>query len=90
MAESNTTSNSTVKATTSVQAKKSSNIISLLAPIICILAGYIIWRYVIGSAGNFSSPDPAGGFWPNHKGPKTAFSRMYDGGIVVPVLIGFF
>ena len=90
MAESNTTATSTVKATTSVQAKKSSNIISLLAPIICIIAGYIIWRFVIGAAGNFTQPDPSGGFWPDHKGPKTPFSRMYDGGIIVPVLIGLF
>lgn len=90
MADSNTTASSTVKATTSVQAKKSSNIISLLAPIICILAGYIIWRYVIGSPGNFTNPDPSGGFWPDHKGPKTSFSRMYDGGIIVPILIGLF
>jgi len=90
MAESNTTANSTVKATTSVQAKKSSNIISLLAPIICIIAGYIIWRFVIGSPGNFTNPDPSGGFWPDHKGPKTSFSRMYDGGIIVPILIGLF
>jgi len=90
MADSNTTASSTVKATTSVQAKKSSNIISLLAPIICIVAGYIIWRYVIGSPGNFTNPDPSGGFWPDHKGPKTSFSRMYDGGIIVPILIGLF
>jgi len=90
MADSNTTASSTVKATTSVQAKKSSNIISLLAPIICIVAGYIIWRFVIGSPGNFTNPDPSGGFWPDHKGPKTSFSRMYDGGIIVPILIGLF
>jgi biopolymer transport protein ExbB len=90
MADSNTTASSTVKATTSVQAKKSSNIISLLAPIICIVAGYIIWRFVIGSPGNFTNPDLSGGFWPDHKGPKTSFSRMYDGGIIVPILIGLF
>ena len=80
----------TVKSTTSVQAKKSSNIISLLAPIICIIAGYIIWRFVVGGASNFTNPDPAGGFWPNHKGPKTNFSKMYEGGIIVPILIGCF
>ena len=90
MAESNTTASSTVKATTSVQAKKSSNIISLLAPIICILAGYIIWRYVIGAASNFSHPDPAGGFWPSHQDPRSSIARMYQGGIIVPVLIGLF
>jgi biopolymer transport protein ExbB len=75
-------------ATTSVQAKKSSNIISLLAPILCILAGYIIWRFIIGGASNFTNPDPNGGFWPDHKGPKGNFARMYEGGIIVPLLIG--
>lgn len=76
--------------TTSVQAKKSSNIISWLAPLVCIIAGYVIWRFVIGADSNFSAPDKAGGFWPNHKGPKTAFSKMYEGGIIVPILIGCF
>lgn len=90
MAESNTTATSTVKATTSVQAKKSSNIISLLAPIICILIGYTIWRFVIGASSNFTNPDPAGGFWPKHNGPKGDFARMYEGGIIVPILIGLF
>jgi biopolymer transport protein ExbB len=90
MAESNTTASSTVKATTSVQAKKSSNIISLLAPIICVVLGYCLWRFVIGSSDNFTNPDPAGGFWPKHNGPKSDLARMYNGGIIVPVLIGCF
>jgi biopolymer transport protein ExbB len=80
----------TVRATTSVQAKRSSNIISWLAPLICIIAGYVIWRFVVGAASNFTNPDPAGGFWPSHKGPKTNFSKMYEGGIIVPILIGCF
>jgi biopolymer transport protein ExbB len=57
---------------------------------VCIIAGYVIWRFVIGANANFTNPDPAGGFWPNHKGPKTAFSKMYEGGIIVPILIGCF
>ena len=57
---------------------------------VCIIAGYVIWRFVVGSASNFTNPDPAGGFWPDHKGPKTNFSKMYEGGIIVPVLIGCF
>lgn len=80
----------TVKSTTSVQAKKSSNIISWLAPLVCIIAGYVIWRFVVGASSNFTNPDPAGGFWPSHKGPKTNFSKMYEGGIIVPILIGCF
>lgn len=80
----------TVRSTTSVQAKRSSNIISWLAPLICLIAGYVIWRFVVGATSNFTNPDPAGGFWPSHKGPKTNFSKMYEGGIIVPILIGCF
>ena len=91
MADTRPTANSTTaKASTSVQAKKSSNAISWLAPIICIVAGYIIWRFLMGSADGFRQPDPNGGFWADHKGPKDAFHRIYEGGIIVPLLIGMF
>ena len=80
----------TGKATTSVQPKKSSNAISYLAPIICIIAGYLIWRFILGNPDGFARPDSAGGFWPDHKGPKGAWYRMYEGGIIVPLLIGCF
>ncbi len=81
---------STTSPTTSVQAKKSSNIISWIAPFVCIIAGYVIWRFIIGAPGNFSNPDAAGGFWPDHEGPKGALAKMYEGGIIVPVLIACF
>ncbi|WP_462251075.1 MotA/TolQ/ExbB proton channel family protein [Ferruginibacter sp.] len=79
----------TVKPATSVQVKKSGNAISLLAPIICVLAGYIIWRFVLGSDSNFEKPGH-GWFMPDHEKPKTALSKMYLGGIIVPILIGCF
>ncbi len=79
----------TVKPTTSVQAKKSSNIISLLAPVLCILAGYAIWRYGLGNASNFTEPGK-GWFWPKHHGPIGELPKMYLGGIIVPILIGTF
>lgn len=85
-----TTVRSTTPSTTSVQATKSSNAIAWLAPLLCIIAGYVIWRFLIGASSNFTSPDPNGGFWPDHKGPKTNFSKMYEGGIIVPILIGCF
>lgn len=77
-----------VKATTSVQPHKSSNLISIIAPIACIVIGFIIWRFFLGNASNFTNPDPSGGFWPNHKGPKGGLVKMYEGGIIVPFLIG--
>ncbi|MGN6164454.1 MAG: MotA/TolQ/ExbB proton channel family protein [Flavisolibacter sp.] len=76
-----------VKAT-SVQPKRSGNAISWLAPIICIIAGYCIWRFIMGNAGGFDKPDPAGGFWPLHREPKDGLHGIYEGGIIVPLLIG--
>ena len=79
-----------VKSTTSVQPKRSSNLISWLAPIFCLVAGYLIWRFMMGNPTGFDQPDPAGGFWPKHVGPKNAFAAIYEGGIIIPVLIGLF
>jgi biopolymer transport protein ExbB len=52
------------------------------------VGGYIIWRFLLGNSDGFTKPDDLGGFWPSHKGPKDAWSRMYEGGIIVPLLIG--
>lgn len=76
------------KSTTSVQPKKKGNSISWLAPVVCIIIGYCVWRFLLGNASNFDKPDTTGGFWPSHEGPKGNWSRMYTGGIIVPVLIG--
>src|SRR5688572_4176791 len=81
-----TKSTASVKAT-SVQPKKTSNAISWIAPIICVIAGYAIWRYILGNPSGFTSPGE-GWFWPEHKGPKDALHRIYEGGIIVPLLIG--
>lgn len=78
------------KSSTSVQPKKRSNAISWVAPVVCIIAGYVIWRFVLGDPANFSNPDPSGGFWPKHKGPKGGLVKMYDGGIIVPLLLATF
>jgi biopolymer transport protein ExbB len=71
------------------QPQKGGNLIATLAPIACIVAGYVIWRFVLGNASNFTNPDTSGAwFWPSHKGPKGTFTKMYEGGIIVPILIG--
>ena len=88
MAESRPAASATSVKATSVQPKRSSNAISWLAPIICIIVGYIIWRFIMGAESGFKQPDASGGFWPSHKGPKDAFHRIYEGGIIVPLLIG--
>jgi biopolymer transport protein ExbB len=88
MAETRPTAGTTSVKATSVQPKKSGNAISWLAPLVCVLAGYVIWRFLMGNPSGFAAPDAGGGFWPGHKGPKDAFHRIYEGGIIVPLLIG--
>jgi biopolymer transport protein ExbB len=83
-------STATVKPNTSVQVKKSSNLISLLAPVICVVAGYMIWRFFLGNPSGFKNVVSGGGFWPTYDGPKNALNKMYLGGIIVPILIGTF
>lgn len=78
-----------VKPVTSVKAKKSSNAISYLAPVVCLVAGYCIWRFLLGNPDGFNKPG-TGWFWPSHDGPKNALNKIYLGGIIVPVLIGTF
>ncbi|RYG50264.1 MAG: MotA/TolQ/ExbB proton channel family protein, partial [Chitinophagaceae bacterium] len=87
MAEIRTTAS--VKPVTTVQAKKTSNSISWIAPVLCVLVGYLIWRFGLGAAGNFEKPG-TGWFWPDHHGPKAQIYNMYLGGIVVPILLGTF
>jgi biopolymer transport protein ExbB len=62
-----------------------------VAPVVCIIAGYVIWRFLLGDPSNFTNPDTSGAmFWPNHKGPKGGLVRMYEGGIIVPLLLATF
>jgi biopolymer transport protein ExbB len=78
------------KASTSVQPKKKSNAISWIAPLACIILGYIIWRFVVGNPDNFTKGKENGGFWPDREGAIGGFAKMYLGGIIVPILIGCF
>lgn len=93
MAEIKSTASAVTKSTaTSVQPRKKGNSISWIAPFLCLLLGYVIWRFVIGNVSNFTAPDPDSShwFWPNHLGAKNTFAQMYEGGIIVPILIGTF
>jgi biopolymer transport protein ExbB len=75
---------------TSVQPQKKSNAISWMAPLFCVILGYIIWRFWIGSPDNFKIGKENGGFWPDRDGAIGTFAKMYQGGIIVPLLIGCF
>ncbi|MBL7737347.1 MAG: MotA/TolQ/ExbB proton channel family protein [Chitinophagaceae bacterium] len=90
MAETRPAASAVSKSSTSVQPVRKSNSISWIAPVLCIIGGFVIWRFVLGNPSNFTNPDPAGGFWPKHQGPKGGLVRMYEGGIIVPILIATF
>ena len=77
----------TVKPVSSVQAKKSGNSISWLAPTLCIVIGYVIWRFILGDASHFKTAS-GNGFWPDRDGATSGLYKMYQGGIIVPILIG--
>jgi biopolymer transport protein ExbB len=83
-----TATTTAAKSSTSVQPARKGNTVSWVAPLVCIISGYLIWRFVIGADSNFTTPDPNGGFWPHQQGPKSGMVRMYQGGIIVPILIG--
>jgi biopolymer transport protein ExbB len=61
----------------------SKNLISWVAPIGCIILGEMLYYFVLGRASNFEDPD-------NLKGPLNWMGRMYEGGVIVPILIGLF
>lgn len=92
MADIKPAASAAVKSTTSVQPQKGGNSIATLAPLFCILAGYIIWRFLLGSDSHFTKPDQDSShwFWPDQEGAKGGLYKMYQGGIIVPILIGCF
>lgn len=92
MAETKPTATAAVRAATSAQPKRGGNLISWVAPVVCIIAGYCIWRFILGDANGFDEPDKNAGFWPDHHKPKkgNGLSKMYLGGIVVPLLLACF
>ena len=60
--------------------KNSSNfLINLLIVVACIVAGYVTWKFVLGSDGNFSDAEKMKA--------KGVFGLMYQGGFVVPILL---
>ncbi len=61
----------------------SKNIISWIAPIFCILLGELIYFVLLGNSSNFEDTE-------NLKGPLNWMGRMYEGGFIVPILMGLF
>lgn len=75
------------KPTTAKKEKSSgSNIFASLSVVICIVIGFLLWKFVMGDPSNFEGGDPENG----HPLPGNYFGMVYKGGYVVPVLMGLF
>lgn len=63
-----------------------SNVFASLAIVICLLVGYLVWKFVMGDPGNFQGGDPELG----EPLEGNYFGMVYKAGLVVPVLLGLF
>ncbi len=75
-----------------VEKKEGSNgsgMFSVLAMVICIVVGFLVWKFIMGNPANFE-----GGADPDlpttHPLPGNYLAMVYKGGFVVPVLMGLF
>src|SRR5690554_7838150 len=60
-----------------------SNVAAVITVAICILVGFAIWHFVLGSPSRFQNGDPSG-----DPLPGDLLGMMYKGGPVIAVLIG--
>lgn len=63
---------------------KGSNVVSGIIIAICLVIGWLVWRFVMGDASNFENGDRENG----HPLPGNILGMIYKGGVVVPVLMG--
>jgi biopolymer transport protein ExbB len=71
---------------TTATAKKEgsgSSIFASLTIVICIVIGFLLWKFVMGNSANFQGGDPEG-----HPLPGNYFGMVYKGGFIVPILMG--
>jgi len=54
--------------------------INLIVVVSCLIVGYIVWKFVLGSPSNFSDGE-------TREKAKNGMGTMYQGGFVVPILM---
>lgn len=60
-----------------------SNVAAAITIVLCLVFGYVIWKFVLGAPGNFMNDDPNG-----DPLPGDLMGMMYKGGPVIAILIG--
>lgn len=64
---------------------KGSNIFAGLAIVLCLVVGWLVWRFVMGHPSHFENGDNTG-----HPLAGDYLGMVYKGGFVVPILMGLF
>jgi biopolymer transport protein ExbB len=63
---------------------KGSNVFAGIIIVICLVIGWLVWKFVMGNPANFENGDPENG----HPLPGNILGMVYKGGFVVPILMG--
>jgi biopolymer transport protein ExbB len=63
---------------------KGSNVFAGIIIVICLVVGWLVWKYVMGNPANFENGDPENG----HPLPGSILGMVYKGGFIVPILMG--
>jgi len=70
---------------------KGSNIFAGLAIVACLVVGYLVWEFIMGSPSNFQNEaEMLKGAAAGHPNPNNYLGMVYKGGFVVPILMGLF
>lgn len=63
---------------------KGSNVFAGIIIVICLVIGWLVWKFVMGNPANFENGDPENG----HPLPGSILGMVYKGGFIVPILMG--
>jgi biopolymer transport protein ExbB len=63
---------------------KGSNVFAGIIIVICLVVGWLVWKFVMGNPANFENQDPENG----HPLPGSILGMVYKGGFIVPILMG--
>ncbi len=75
--------NASIQKVEKKEGSNGSSMFAVIAIIVCLLVGYLVWEFIMGMPSNFEGNDPAG-----HPKPGNYLAMVYKGGYVVPVLMG--
>ncbi len=83
----------TNKANVSAAPKSGGIPLATLVIPLCLILGFVIWKFVMGDASNFdgsANPDGIGIPDKDHPMKGNVLGVIYKGGFIVPILMGFF